>query len=72
LLILQRHLQRLVTTIKERLGKTYNNKGGYIVGATLKNMRNLKGSGQLVELIKDNNANLNVQLVTLDNRTFKH
>jgi YidC/Oxa1 family membrane protein insertase len=46
------------------------NKGGYIVEATLKNMGNLKGSGQLVELIKDNNANLNVQLLTLDNRTF--
>jgi YidC/Oxa1 family membrane protein insertase len=30
-------------------------------------MSDLKGSGKLVTLIKDNNANLNVQLVTNDN-----
>ncbi|WP_338408506.1 membrane protein insertase YidC [uncultured Flavobacterium sp.] len=47
------------------------NKGGYIVEATLKNFERFKkGSGQLVELIKDNNANLNVQLLTTDNRTL--
>jgi YidC/Oxa1 family membrane protein insertase len=40
-------------------------KGGYIVEATLKTMSDLKGSGKLVTLIKDNNANLNVQLVTI-------
>jgi YidC/Oxa1 family membrane protein insertase len=34
-------------------------------------MSDLKGSGKLVTLIKDNNANLNVQLVTNDNR-FKY
>jgi YidC/Oxa1 family membrane protein insertase len=33
-------------------------------------MSDLKGSGKLVTLIKDNNANLNVQLVTNDNRTL--
>jgi YidC/Oxa1 family membrane protein insertase len=47
------------------------NKGGYIVEATLKNFERFKkGSGELVNLIKDNNASLNVQLVTNDNRTL--
>ena len=47
------------------------NKGGYIVEATLKNYERFKkGSGELVALIKNNNANLNVQLVTNDNRTL--
>jgi len=45
------------------------NKGGYIVEATLKNFQKFeKNSGQLVSLIKDNNANLNIQLQTADNR----
>ena len=47
------------------------NKGGYIVEATLKNFTKFsKDSGQLVSLIKDNNANLNIQLQTSDNRTL--
>ncbi|MFV5698061.1 membrane protein insertase YidC [Flavobacterium sp. ZT3R17] len=47
------------------------NKGGYIVEAALKNFEKFKkGSGQLVELIKDNNADLNIQLLTSDNRTL--
>lgn len=47
------------------------NKGGYIVEATLKNFEKFKkGSGQLVELIKDNNSDLNIQLLTSDNRTL--
>ncbi len=47
------------------------NKGGYVVEAVLKNFEKFKkGSGQLVELIKDNNANLNIQLLTNDNRTL--
>jgi YidC/Oxa1 family membrane protein insertase len=47
------------------------NKGGFIVEAILKKYEKFqKGSGQLVELIKDNNANLNIQLVTNDNRTL--
>ncbi|MGO4906432.1 membrane protein insertase YidC [Flavobacterium sp. W20_MBD1_R3] len=47
------------------------NKGGYIVEATLKEFEKFKkGSGQLVQLIKDNNANLNVQLLTSDSRTL--
>ncbi|MBF4470076.1 membrane protein insertase YidC [Flavobacterium sp. HJJ] len=45
------------------------NKGGYIVEATLKNFEKFKkNSGQLVSLIKDNNADLNIQLQTSDNR----
>jgi YidC/Oxa1 family membrane protein insertase len=47
------------------------NKGGYVVEAVLKNHKRFdKNSGQLVELIKDNNAFLNIQLLTSDNRTL--
>lgn len=47
------------------------NKGGYIVEATLKEFERFeKGSKQLVELIKDNNSHLNIQLQTTDNRTL--
>jgi YidC/Oxa1 family membrane protein insertase len=35
-----------------------------------KNFKGLKGSGELVKLIKDSNALLNVQLITSDNRTL--
>ncbi len=60
------------TTIENELVKLkIANKGGYIVEATLKNFEKFeKGSGQLVELIKDNNADLNIQLQTNDNRTL--
>jgi YidC/Oxa1 family membrane protein insertase len=60
------------TTIENKLVKLkIANKGGYIVEATLKNFeRFTEGSGQLVKLIKDNNAHLNVQLLTSDNRTL--
>lgn len=60
------------TTIENELVKlTIANKGGYIVEATLKQFERFKkGSGELVELIKDNNADLNVQLLTSDNRTL--
>jgi YidC/Oxa1 family membrane protein insertase len=60
------------TTIENKLVKLkIANRGGYIVEATLKNFERFKkGSGELVELIKDNNANLNVQLLTSDNRTL--
>ncbi|TGD59086.1 membrane protein insertase YidC [Flavobacterium humi] len=45
------------------------NKGGYIAGVTLKNFKRFsKDSGKLVELIKDNNSSLNIQLQTQDNR----
>lgn len=60
------------TTIEnEKIRLKIANKGGYIVEATLKEFEKFKkGSGQLVELIKDNNANLNIQLQTTDNRTL--
>ncbi|TRX39768.1 membrane protein insertase YidC [Flavobacterium restrictum] len=47
------------------------NKGGYIVEATLKKFEKFKkGSGELVELIKNNNADLNLQLQTSDNHNL--
>ncbi|WP_374507313.1 membrane protein insertase YidC [Flavobacterium sp.] len=47
------------------------NKGGFIVEAVLKKYEKFKkGSGQLVELIKNNNANLNLTLQTRDNRAL--
>ncbi|PBJ12298.1 membrane protein insertase YidC [Flavobacterium sp. ACN6] len=60
------------TTIEnEKIKLKIANKGGYIVEATLKEFEKFKkGSGQLVELIKNNNSNLNLQLLTTDNRTL--
>ncbi|MCP2026122.1 YidC/Oxa1 family membrane protein insertase [Flavobacterium sp. HSC-32F16] len=60
------------TTIEnEKIKLKIANKGGYIVEATLKEFKKFeKNSGQLVELIKDNNSNLNIQLQTIDNRTL--
>jgi YidC/Oxa1 family membrane protein insertase len=47
------------------------NKGGYIAEATLKNFKQVsKDSGKLVQLIKDNNAGLNIVLQTKDNRVL--
>ncbi|TDD98468.1 membrane protein insertase YidC [Flavobacterium cellulosilyticum] len=47
------------------------NKGGYVVEVILKDHKKFdKNSGQLVELVKDNNSNLNIQLLTSDNRTL--
>ena len=47
----------------------FSNKGGFIAEAKLKKFEKFsKGSGQLVELIKDNNSNLNLQMQTQDNR----
>jgi YidC/Oxa1 family membrane protein insertase len=61
-----------VTTIENEFVRIkIANKGGYIVEAILKNFeKTKKGSGELVELIKDNNSNLNIQLVTNDNHTL--
>lgn len=58
------------TTIENELVRlTVANKGGYIVEAKLKNFEKFKkGSKEIVELIKDNNSNLNLQLQTTDNR----
>jgi YidC/Oxa1 family membrane protein insertase len=60
------------TTIENEVVKLkIANKGGFIVEATLKNIEKFKkGSGQLVELIKDNNTSLNIQLQTNDNHTL--
>lgn len=47
---------------------TFSNKGGYIVGAEMKNFEAVsKGSGELVKIIKDNNAKLNIELKTQGN-----
>lgn len=48
-----------------------SNKGGYISEATLKKFDKFeKGSGKLVELIKNNNAHFNIKLQTKDNRVL--
>ena len=47
------------------------NKGGYIVEATVKSFEQFqKGSGSLVQIIKEANADLNLTLKTKDNRTL--
>ncbi len=60
------------TTVENDLVKlTIANKGGYISEAILKKYEKFKkGSGQLVELIKNNNANLNIAMQTADNRVL--
>lgn len=60
------------TTIENDLVKlTISNKGGYISEAILKKYEKFKkGSGQLVELVKNNNADLNIALQTKDNRVL--
>jgi YidC/Oxa1 family membrane protein insertase len=60
------------TTIEnEKVILKISNKGGFIAEATLKNLEKVKkGSGELVQLIKDNNSNLNIQLKTSDNKTL--
>ncbi|WP_298223385.1 membrane protein insertase YidC [Flavobacterium sp.] len=60
------------TTIENNLIKiTVANKGGFITEATLKNQERFhKGSGQLVSLIKDKNSDLNITLLTQDNRSL--
>ena len=58
------------TTLENDVVKlTIANKGGYISEAILKKYEKFKkGSGQLVEIIKNNNADLNIALKTADNR----
>jgi YidC/Oxa1 family membrane protein insertase len=60
------------TTIENELIKLkIANRGGYIVEATLKNYKKIdKNSKELVELIKNNNANFNLQFQTKDNRVL--
>ncbi|MDI9310533.1 MAG: membrane protein insertase YidC [Limnohabitans sp.] len=60
------------TTIENEVLKLkIANKGGFIVEATLKDYKRLSSdSKELVALIKNNNANLNLQLQTQDNRVL--
>ena len=60
------------TTIENDLVKlTIANKGGYISEAILKKYEKFKkGSGQLVELVKNNNSELSIALQTADNRVL--
>ena len=60
------------TTIENQFIKlTIANKGGFITEATLKNYKRFdKKSKELVALIKNNNANFNLQLQTKDNRVL--
>ena len=60
------------TTIENKLiSLKIANKGGYIVEAKLKDFSRIKkNSGELVELIKNKNADLNIRLQTRDNRTL--
>ncbi|MHC5309173.1 membrane protein insertase YidC [Myroides sp. LJL116] len=47
------------------------NKGGYLSNVTVNDFERFsKNSGQLVELIKDHNSSLNLELYTNDNRVF--
>lgn len=61
-----------VTEIKnEVLSLKISNKGGYIVDATVLGFDQFeKNSKKAVQLIKDNNASLNIALNTTDNRTL--
>jgi YidC/Oxa1 family membrane protein insertase len=58
-----------ITLENELIKLSINTQGGYITEATLKNFKQIsKDSGKLVQLVKDNNANLNLLLQTKDNR----
>ncbi|MGV3697154.1 membrane protein insertase YidC [Flavobacterium sp.] len=61
-----------ITTLEnEFVSLKIANKGGHIVEAILKNYEKFeKNSGQLVELIKDNNSSFNLELQTKDNRVL--
>jgi YidC/Oxa1 family membrane protein insertase len=60
--------QNSSTTIENKLVKLTINKGDILLKPW--KFKGLKGSGELVKLIKDSNALLNVQLITSDNRTL--
>jgi len=46
------------------------NKGGYIAEATLKNFKSIDKDGPLVQLIRNNNANLNIALQTKEGKVL--
>ncbi len=60
------------TTLEnEVISVKISNKGGYIAEAILKKFNQFsKNSGKLVQLIKDNNSSLNIQLLTKDNHVL--
>jgi YidC/Oxa1 family membrane protein insertase len=60
------------TTLEnEIISVKISNKGGYIAEAILKKYSQFsKNSGKLVQLIKDNNSSLNLQLLTKDNHVL--
>ncbi len=48
-----------------------SNKGGYITSAEVKNFEQFrKGSGSIVNLVRDDNARFNIELKTQENRVF--
>ncbi len=61
------------TTIENQLiSLKISNRGGYIAEARLKNFEKIKkGSGNLVALIENNNADFNIRLQTADNRVLE-
>ena len=62
------------TTVLENdlLKLTIANRGGYIVEAVVKNFERFeKGSDQVVKIITDNNANLNIKLQSQDRRLLE-
>lgn len=59
------------TTIENRLLQLkVANKGGYIAEATLKNFKSIDKNGPLVQLIKNNNAGLDITLATKDGKVL--
>lgn len=62
-----------ITEIKnDVLALKVSNKGGYITEATVLGFEKFeKNSGELVKIINDNNANFNIALNTVDNRTLQ-
>jgi YidC/Oxa1 family membrane protein insertase len=60
------------TTLENQLVRLkIANKGGYIVEAEMKAFEQFKkGSGQKVQIIKEGNADFNIQLKTTDNRSL--
>lgn len=60
------------TTIEnEVLSLTIANKGGYVVNATVKGVEQFeRDSNKPVQIIKDNNADFNITLMTKDNRVL--
>ena len=61
----------LTTLENELIRIQVANKGGQIISATLKNQERFKkGSKELVSLVENHNAQLNITLPTLDNRSL--